>query len=173
MSQEERFDERDRHYGVWHRVKSITRYITGTDAKALTMADLDSVLFAEYEHPTKYPLCLVEVGRDIGQEKPAGVTRKLAQLAGIPAYVALYTPSTDPNPAGPDWPDIEQFRVRRLWPQPEESWRTLTPAQWAQALVQIRGWQLRRIDARQAANDSEWERAPEQSELFATGSRNA
>ena len=153
MSQEERFDSRDRHYGVWHRVKSIARYIGSGDARALTMVDLDSVLFAEYEYPSKHPLCLVEVGRDIGQEKPAGVIRKLAQLAGIPAYVALYSPASQPNPASSDWPDIERFRVQRLWPRPEQSWRTLTPEEWAKALVKIRGWQLRRIKAQEAAND--------------------
>ena len=135
---------------------------------ALTMADVDSVLFAEYEYPTKYPLCLVEVGRDIGQDKPAGVVRKLAQMANVPGYVALYTPASEPNPAGPDWPDIEQFRIKRLWPAPEASWRTLTPAEWARALVQIRGWQLRRIEAQEASNDSEWEAVPHQQELFQT-----
>ena len=169
MSHNERFRTRDRHYGVWHRVKSIARYLSSGDAKALTMADLDSVLFAEYEYPTKYPLCLVEVGRDIGQEKPAGVIRKLAQLADIPAYVALYSPSAVPNPASPDWPDIDQFRVQRLWPSPEQSWRTLTPEQWAKALVQIRGWQLRRIEIQEAANDPYWEMPQYQESLFQEG----
>jgi len=117
------------------------------------MADLDSVLFAEYDYPNKLPLCLVEVARDIGQEKPAGVTQNLARLAGIPAYVALYSHSGDPNPSNTNWPDIEQFRVKRLWPKPEEGWRTLTPVDWARALVQIRGWQLARFDVGEAAND--------------------
>lgn len=117
------------------------------------MLDLDSVLFAEHDYPTKIPLALIEVGRDIGQEKPAGVIRKLAELAGVPAYVALYSLANDPNPASPDWPDIESFRVRRLWPRPEGSWRTLTPQQWASALVRIRAWQLRRIEVKEAAND--------------------
>lgn len=171
MSQEERFAGRDHHYGVWHRMKSIARYLSSGDAQGLTMVDLDSVLFAEYEHPTKYPLCLVEVGRDIGQDKPAGVIRKLARLANIPAYVALYTPAANANPAAPDWPDIEQFRVQRLWPSPELDWRTLTPEQWARALVRIRGWQLRRIEATEAANDEVWETVPIQVELFEDWSR--
>jgi len=151
--QEERYPQRDRHYGVWHRVNSIARFLTDSDARSLTMQDLDSVLFTEYHYPDKLPLCLVEVARDIGQEKPAGVIRKLAELADLPAYVALYSPANDANPASPDWPDIERFRVRRLWPCPERSWRTLTPDQWAKALVQIRGWQLRRFQVQQAAND--------------------
>ena len=137
-------------------MKSIARYLNPRQAGSLAMADLDSVLFAEYEYPTKYPLCLVEVGRDIGQDKPAGVIRKLAQLADIPAFVALYTPAAQANPASPDWPDIERFRVQRLWPRPEHSWRTLTPEQWVKALVRIRGWQLRRIEVQEAANDDRY-----------------
>lgn len=151
---EERYTQRDRHYGVWHRVRSIARFLADSDARSLTMQDLDSVLFTEYHYPDKLPLCLVEVGRDIGQEKPAGMIRKRAELADIPAFVALYTPANDGNPASPDWPDIARFRVQRLWPCPEHSWRTLTPDQWARALVQIRGWQLRRFEVREAANDS-------------------
>jgi hypothetical protein len=117
------------------------------------MADLDSVLFAEYNYPDKLPLCLVEVARDIGQEKPAGVIQNLAKLAGIPAYVALYSHSEYPNPSNTNWPDIRRFRVKRVWPHPEPAWRTLTPDQWAKALVQIRGWQLRRFQVQEAAND--------------------
>ena len=152
--QTERYTTRDRSYGIWHRVKSIGRFLGTKQAGSLTKADLDSVLFAEYDYPNKLPLCLIEVGRDIGQDKPAGVIQNLAKLAGIPAYVALYTHSEYPNPSNENWPDIEQFRIRRIWPKPEESWRTLTPDEWAKALVQIRGWQLRRFHVQEAANDS-------------------
>jgi hypothetical protein len=165
--QDERYQNRDRHYGIWHRVKSIARFLSPQQAASLTVADLDCVLFTEYHYPDKLPLCLIEVGRDIGQDKPAGVIRKLAELANVPAYVALYTPANDPNPANPNWPDIDQFRIRRLYPFPEHGWRTLTPDQWAQALVQIRGWQLRRFEAMEAANDPFYEQAPEQGRLFA------
>jgi hypothetical protein len=134
-------------------VKSIARFLDPRQANALTMVDLDSVLFAEYNYPDKLPLCLVEVARDIGQEKPAGVIRKLAELADVPGYVVLYTPANAPNPANQDWPDIESFRVQRIHPNPESTWRTLKPEQWAHALVQIRGWQLRRFKVQEAAND--------------------
>jgi hypothetical protein len=134
-------------------VKSIARFLEPKQANALTMADLDSVLFAEYNYPDKLPLCLIEVAQDIGQDKPAGVIHNLARLAGIPAYVALYTHAEHPNPSNTNWPDIECFRVKRLWPKPEESWRSLTPDEWARALVQIRGWQLRRFQVQEAAND--------------------
>jgi hypothetical protein len=130
------------------------------------MADLDSVLFAEYHYPDKLPLCLVEVARDIGQEKPAGVIRRLAQMADIPAFVALYTLAAGPNPANSDWQDIDRFRVQRLWPHPEQVWRALSPEQWANALVRIRGWQLRRFNVQEAANDPHYEKQPVQIDLF-------
>jgi hypothetical protein len=154
--QAERYPTRDRSYGIWHRVKSIARFLSAQQAATLTMADLDSVLFAEYNYPDKLPLCLVEVARDIGQEKPAGVIQNLAKLAGIPAYVALYSHAGSPNPANVNWPDIDHFRVKRIWPHPEESWRTLGPDEWAKALVQIRRWQLRRFQVQDAANDPEY-----------------
>jgi hypothetical protein len=149
----EQYDLRDRAYGVWHRAPSISRYLCADQAESLTMVDLDSVLFTEYDNRGKMPLALVEVARDIGQEKPAGVMQQLAQLANMPAYVALYTPAPEANPANPNWSDIERFRVKRMWPRPEPGWRVLTPQQWAQALVQIRGWQMHRVEAREAAND--------------------
>ncbi|MFM0177143.1 hypothetical protein PQR52_01610 [Paraburkholderia aspalathi] len=144
---------RDRSYGAWHRAPSIARFIDRTQAESLTMADLDSVLFTEYDHLGKVPLALVEVARDIGQDKPAGVLMRLAQLANVPAYVALYTPTASANPSNGNWTDIECFRVQRLWPQPEDGWRRLTPSQWAHALVRIRDWQMRRFAVREAAND--------------------
>lgn len=150
----ERYETRDRAYGAWHRAPSIARYLCHDQAESLTMVDLDAVLFTEYDHHGKLPLALVEVARDIGQEKPAGVMQQLAQLANVPAYVALYTPAPAANPSNPNWDDIESFRVRRMWPRPEAGWRVLTPGQWARALVQIRGWQMRRFGAREAANDA-------------------
>ena len=150
---EEQFLIRDRAYGVWHRPRSINRFLGHRRAKSLTMADLDSVLFVEYGYSGKLPLALIEVAQDIGQEKPTGVIRELARMANLPAYVSLYTPAARANPASPAWHDIDGFRVKRVWPQPEADWRTLSPAEWANALVQIRDWQLRRFSSIPAAND--------------------
>lgn len=152
----ERYPTRDRSYGIWHRARSIARFLKPRHAAALTMADLDSVLFAEYDFPNKLPLCLVEVAIDIGQEKSTGVIAKLAQLAGIPAFVVLYTHADHANPANQNWPDIDHFRIKRIWPHPEPSWRTVSPDEWAKALVQIRNWQLRRFQAQPAANDAQY-----------------
>jgi len=152
----ERYTYRDRSYGNWHRSASIARFLPADAARTLTMADLDSVLFAEYHWPIKLPLALIEVAQDIGQEKPAGVICKLAEMAGVPAYVALYTHSASVNPGNKNWPDIERFRIKRIWPSPEKGWRVLTPQQWADALVQIRGWQLKRFGVQEAANDAKF-----------------
>lgn len=149
----ERWAVRDRCYGVWHRMRSIARYLSPTQSAQLTMLDVDSVLFAEFRFTDKLPLALVEVARDVGQEKDTAVLRRLAEMADLPAYVALYTPARRPNPSDPMWPDIAGFRVKRLWPRPERTWRTLTPRQWANALLQIRAWQLRRFEVKAAAND--------------------
>jgi hypothetical protein len=152
--QTERYKTRDRSYGVWHRVRSIARFLGTKQACGLAMADLDSILFAEYNFPDKLPLCLIEAARDVGQEKSAAMVSNLARMAGIPAYIALYTPAAQANPSNQDWPDIAHFRIKRIWPRPEPAWRTLTPNQWADALIQIREWQLRRFRAVDAANDS-------------------
>ena len=67
----ERYLIRDRAYGVWHREKSICRFLDHRQARTLTMADLDSVLFIEYGHSGKLPLALVEVAMDIGHYRDA------------------------------------------------------------------------------------------------------
>lgn len=154
--QEEQFLIRDRAYGVWHRQRSLSRFLGRRKAQSLTMADLDSVLFVEYGCSNKLPLALVEVAQDIGQEKPTGVIRELAKMADLPAFVALYTPAKQANPVSPAWHDIDGFRVKRVWPKPEAQWRELTPNEWANALVQIRDWQLRKYSSRAAANDNQY-----------------
>jgi hypothetical protein len=131
---------------------STARFLT-TKEVAERMADLDSVLFVEYGYDNKLPLALVEVARDIGQEKPTGVIRALARMANLPAFVSLYTPSSQANPASPASHDIDGFRVKRVWPSPEARWRSLTPSEWADALVRIRDWQLQRFASQTAAND--------------------
>ena len=154
--QEEQHLIRDRDYGVWHRSRSISRFLGRRQAQSLTMADLDSVLFVEYGYSNKLPLALVEVAQDIGQEKPTGVIRELAKMSNLPAFVALYTPASRSNPVSPAWHDIDGFRVKRVWPKPEATWRTLSPSEWADALVQIRDWQLRRFASRAPVNDGRY-----------------
>lgn len=153
MAQEERFGTRDRMYSAWHRRLSTRRFVGLEKAQLLSMIDLDGALYCEFDATTSEPLALIETAMDRGQlRKTATVTRRLAQRARLPAYVVLYHPSQTLNPADASQFDIDRFRVRRLWPSPEAEWRTVTPAEWAQALLQIRAWAAIRLDA-EAAND--------------------
>ncbi|MFH1635802.1 MAG: hypothetical protein ABIG63_17560 [Chloroflexota bacterium] len=149
MSQEERYNTRDRSYSAWHRRGSTRRYVGIEAAQTLAMIDLDASLYVEYDDGTKDPLALVETAIDRGQPfKPATVTKKLAQrcFPTVPAYVLLYKLSNTPNPTDRQWMDIKAFRVRRLWPEPETNWEILTPQQWANRLVVLRQWSAKRID---------------------------
>ena len=151
MAQEEVYNSRDRSYSAWHRRGSTRRFVGIEQAQTLAMIDLDASLYVEYDDGTKEPLALVETAIDRGQwMKPATVTKKLAQRCSTsvltPAYILLYKLSDEPNPADSAWQDIQSFRVRRIWPEPETSWEMLTPKQWADRLVELRRWTARRID---------------------------
>jgi hypothetical protein len=157
MSQEQRFTAADRTYSAWHRRSSTRRFVGFDRAHLLSMIDLDGSLYVEYDDGTKEPLALVETARDVGQAfKPATVTSRLAQRAGLACYCVLYTVSNNRNPADPSCSDIKSFRIRRLWPSPEAGWRTVTPKEWASALVEIRLWAAERVGAR-AANDGAYD----------------
>lgn len=167
MSQEERHGERDLSYSAWHRVRSIARFVGPEKAQSLKMVDQDVTLYLELDSTTREPLALVEVAIDVGQNaKPASTMARLAARCNLPAYVALYKLSGQPNPADRRQFDIERFRVRRVWPAPEHQWRSLTPEEWANGLLQIRSWSAARLDI-EAANDPQWEPPQQQIELFA------
>lgn len=148
MSQKEIYNSRDRTYSAWHRRLSTGRFIGIERAQLLAMIDLDASLFVEYDDGTKEPLALIETAQDVGQTyKTATVTLKLAQKASLPCFVVLYSPSNDLNPADDKWPDILQFRVKRLWPKFEKEWRIFTPQEWAENLLRLRIWQAKRLDS--------------------------
>lgn len=164
MSQEERWGERDLSYSAWHRVRSIARFVGLEAAQSLKMVDQDVTLYLELDSNTREPLALIEVAIDVGQgEKPASSMARLAARSNLPAFVVLYRKANGVNPADRGQFDIDRFRVRRVWPQPEHIWRTLTPAEWAAALLQIRSWSAAKM---LAANDSAWEPVPKQANLF-------
>lgn len=149
MAQEELFNTRDRSYSAWHRRNSTRRFVGIELAQTLAMIDMDAALYVEYDDGTKEPLVLIETAIDRGQPwKPATVTKALARrcVPTVPAYVLLYKLSPTRNPADPNWFDIEAFRVRRIWPEPEQPFQRLTPDQWAQKLVELRKWSARGID---------------------------
>jgi hypothetical protein len=149
MAQEEKYGTRDRTYSAWHRRLSTQRFIGIEKAQTLAMIDLDASLYVEYDDETREPLALIETARDVGQEyKVAVVTKRLAMRTQpvVPAYTLLYKLAEYPNPADKRWPDICAFRFKRLWPEPETAWKTVTPAQWAEQLVQLREWCAKKVD---------------------------
>ena len=152
--QEETYGTRDRSYSAWHRRHSTRRFIGIDRAQLLAMIDLDAALYVEYDNGTKEPLALIETALDVGQGyKSATVTKKLAKRAGLPCYCLLYLLDGKPNPADSRWRDIRQFRVRRMWPNTERTWRVLSPQEWANALIKIRSWSAKRLDL-EASNDA-------------------
>lgn len=145
--QEERYNTRDRHYSAWHRRNSTRRFIGIENAQLLAMVDLDASLYIEYDDGTKEPLALIETAQDVGQEyKNATVTKKLAIRAQLPCFVVLYKLSNANNPADINWRDIVSFRVKRLNPQEEKSWRVISPQQWAETLLSMRKYQAGKVD---------------------------
>lgn len=152
MSQEERYGSRDMAYSAWHRRNSTRRFIGIENAQLLAMIDADVMLWVEYDDRTRDPLALVETAIDVGQTyKSATVMKKLAArcVPPIMAFIVLYKHASVQNPADPKWPDIESFRVRRVWPEldgRESQWVDFTPQGWAEALLKIRMWSAKQID---------------------------
>ena len=152
--QEERYGFRDQAYSAWHRRLSTRRFIGIEKAQLLSMIDLDACLYVEYDNGTKEPLALIETARDVGQaHKSATVTATLARLAKIPAFCCLYRVAECRNPADARWPDIAEFRVRRLYPAPDPTWRKISPRDWATALLAMRAYSCWRLDEAQAQAD--------------------
>lgn len=145
--QEEKYGTRCRAYSAWHRRLSTQRFIGIEKAQLLAMIDLDASLYVEYDDGTKEPIALIETAVDVGQSfKPATVTCNLAKRADLPCFVVLYKLSDQKNPADERWPDIVEFRVKRLYPKPERGWRILTPDEWSEALLAMRKWSAEKLD---------------------------
>jgi hypothetical protein len=156
MSLEERFGTRDRSYSAWHRRASLSRFVGIERAQLASMCDVDAALWLEHDDLTKEPLALIETARDIGQPFKSGtVLERLARRARVPAFVVMYRLGDAPNPADPTCRDVAGFRVRRIYPRAEATWRELSPPEWADGLLRIRTWSAARFE-REAANDQTW-----------------
>jgi hypothetical protein len=147
MAQEEIYGKRNSDYSAWHRRNSTRRFVGIEDAQLLAMIDLDACLWIEYDNNTKDPVVLIETAVDVGQShKPTTVTRKLAERAGVPALLVLYSLADCDNPANANCQDISGFRVKRIWPNPRNDWKRLTPEQYAKMLLRARRFQTNRLD---------------------------
>ena len=147
--QEEQYAQRDGTYSAWHRRLSTRRFVGLENAQRLAMIDIDACIYVEYSDDSKEPLALIEVAKDVGQTyKNHKITQRLAMrcVPVLPAYVVLYTPGEQPNPADRKWPDISKFRALRIWPNPTTEWRIFTPSEWAKVLLGIRDAEAKKLD---------------------------
>jgi len=139
MSQRERYEVRDASYSAWHRADSTKRFIPLADATRLSMIDLDGAVWVEYADATREPVAILEAARDVGQDtKPATVCRRLAEMAGIEAWVVLYSLAEIMNPADTNCHDISGFRVMRIHPPWDKGWVPCSPKQWCKKLMSMR-----------------------------------
>lgn len=161
MSQEERYGTRDMTYSRWHRRRSTARFVGLENAQLLSMIDIDSSLWVEYEDNVKHPVAFVETAIDVGQNnKVATVTSHVAQLAGRPGFVLLYEIGDKPLASSPDVNDIASFRVKTLWDttpggayQKYADWVRITPQQWADDLVDVRRQVAAQLDRERSRSD--------------------
>ena len=140
MSRDEVYGTRSLAYSKWHR------YFLDDNDK---MIDLDGV---DYCHLCFKPLVLIETAMDVGQpNKPTTVLRSLAEKSETLALCVLYTVSDGTNSlTGCECTSralipycdhgISAFRVRRVWPKPDNpwAWKCMTPREFRERLHQIR-----------------------------------
>lgn len=118
---ERRFDKHDFSFSDWHRYQL---------HEMLAVIDLDCV---EYCYRCNTPLALIELARDIGQpNKSTTVTRKLAQMAKVPAYLVFYTSNHQSKRAAA----MLKLRVQGISPPTPEV--ELSPLQYELFLISLR-----------------------------------
>lgn len=101
MSRYERTGQRDLTFSAWHR----------TLPHHCTAIDLD---FLEYCQRCRAPLALIEIATGHHhRRKPTTVLRRLAQEAGVRAYLILYDVAETES-------GMENLRVARVEPDPCE-----------------------------------------------------
>jgi len=136
---EERYGERDLCFSGWHRYQT---------NRFFPMRDLDCI---EYCFRCDKPLALIEVARDVGQDKKwIEPMRKLAKMAGLPAYVVFYQGNSTAIRAAMrlcvtsitkrallKFACIDSLRIRRVSPCYSED-ITLTPMQYQAFLIALR-----------------------------------
>lgn len=151
--QDEKYDERDRAYNIWHRRGSISRYVGYADAQLMAMSDVDDMPFVEWDGKTKLPLALIETAIDVGQKEKAnagflvGIAKHWKyenRAVVLPCFVVFYKRNPiRKNPASSKWYDIDAFRVQRIYPPPVME-KKFDPKGYADWLLALR---KRQVDA--------------------------
>jgi len=127
-------------YSAFHRIGSIKRFVGIEEARELSMIDIDAILWIEAEHTTKEPIAIIETAERSNEYKASSILRKLARRAAIPAYVVLHESSKHVNPNDIRWPDIDQFLVKRIWPNADKDYVVLSPQEYAKKLLEMRSY---------------------------------
>jgi hypothetical protein len=143
--QKEMYGTRDLSFSAWHRRDSIKRFIDYKDAEKLSMIDLDSACFIEWEDNFKEPIAIIEAAIDHGQYKHARIIQRLAEKADIYGLLLLYKLSNERNPVDKTVFDIMRFKVKVLYPKESDGFAIFTPKQWAESLVEMRKYALSQI----------------------------
>lgn len=151
MADYEKYGFRDAAYSAWHRPESIKRYIDEATAKSMRQIDMDAILgddiglhdegttWVEFPADKSWPIALIETAVDVGQpDKIAYATQNLARISNLPGGVVLYKLSERPNPVKPDVKDIDSFRARKLWPNPQAGFRNFSPSEYVKWLLAAR-----------------------------------
>jgi hypothetical protein len=128
MSQQERTGTRDLLYSRWHRYEQIRRFLPVRVAAMLKAIDVD---WCEACHFCNAPVALIETQQSTRNPKPAAVTARLAQMAGIPAFSVSYTATSADD-------DIGSFVIQRIAPDATEDAVTMEPATYACWLLGLR-----------------------------------
>lgn len=152
--QKEMYGTRDLSFSAWHRRDSIKRFIDYKDAEKLSMIDLDSACFIEWEDNFKEPIAIVEAAIDHGQYKHARIIQRLAEKADIYGLLLLYQLSNERNPVDKTVFDILRFKIKVLYPkQNRDDFVTFTPKEWAESLVAMREYALKQIYKQVASHE--------------------
>jgi len=133
--------EAEMTYSAWHRRDSTQRFLGWERATVLSQINADQpiTIWCEYIEPTYMPVAILETALDVGQpNKPAMVTTNLVKMPPRLAYTVLFKLGKEKNAADPKYPDIESFRLKRLWPYPDDQWRNMNPKEYAEWLWQLR-----------------------------------
>ncbi len=146
MAQEERTGQRNLSYSLWHRKKSISRFVDSAEAEKMYYQDIDGVECCHI-NDKRYPIFFIETAYynstpDFG--KKPGVCLGTAELSNRPCFVVLYklskTKVLDFRPRYGEAvkiPDIEELFVKRFFPDGDE-WKKFTPEAWAKKLLNLR-----------------------------------
>lgn len=149
MASNEIFGFRDDTYSVWHRWKSLMRYLSfkaentrKSEAARVAMIDVDTIVWMECDENGYAPLLLIETKRYVGGEygKSCRAIQNLGRLSNLPTFVVLYKVSESINPASdPNKPthDIDSFVVRRVAPTVGD-WEEMRPQEYAEFLLRER-----------------------------------